>query len=73
MISGGMLKIDAVSLVETLEGYPYLFVITLFGVGYAPRRRRRRRRRATAPTGKARRRTGMVVIGIPRWGGGRTR
>ena len=71
MISGGMLKIDAVSLMETLEGYPYLFVSTLLGVGYAPRRRRRMRR-VTALTGRARRRTGIVIIGIPRWGGGRT-
>jgi len=68
-----MLKIDDVSLAETLEGYPYLFLSTLLGVGYAPRRRRRRRRRVTAPTARARRRTGIVVISIPRWGGGRTR
>jgi len=44
MVSGGMLKINAVSLAETLEGYPDLFVSALLGVRYAPRRRRRRRR-----------------------------
>jgi hypothetical protein len=31
MISGGMLKIDAVSLADTLEGYPDLFVSALLG------------------------------------------
>ena len=33
MVSGGMLKIDAVSLAETLEGYPDLFVSALLGGG----------------------------------------
>ncbi len=33
MVLGGMLKIDAVSLVETLEGYPDLFVSSLLGGG----------------------------------------
>jgi len=33
MVSGGMLKIDAVSLPETLEGYPDLFVSALLGGG----------------------------------------
>ena len=33
MVLGGMLKIDAVSLAETLEGYPDLFVSALLGGG----------------------------------------
>ena len=33
MVSGGMLKIDTVSLAETLEGYPDLFVSALLGGG----------------------------------------
>ena len=33
MVSGGMLKIDAVSLAETREGYPDLFVSALLGGG----------------------------------------
>jgi hypothetical protein len=33
MVLGGMLKIDAVSLAETLEGFPDLFVSALLGGG----------------------------------------
>jgi len=33
MVSGGMLMINAVSLTETLEGYPDLFVSALLGGG----------------------------------------
>ena len=33
MVSGGMLKINAVNLAETLEGYPDLFVSALLGGG----------------------------------------
>ncbi len=72
MVSGGMLKIDAVSLAETLEGYPDLFVSALLGGGICSEEEEEEEEKGSGPDGKARRRTGIVVIGILRWGGGRT-
>ena len=67
---GGMLKINAVSLSEALEGYP---------VRYRPpqgeicSKEDDEEEEGAAATARARRRTGIVVIGIPCWGGGMTR
>jgi len=68
-----MLKINAVSLAETLEGYPDLFVIALLGGGICSEEEEEEEEEEGGGRDGTRRRMGIAVINIPRWGGGRTR